>query len=240
MGASALEQRPVVVSALRARECEALQLRNGHPESRLERRSRARHRHVRGARQRDGPGLSILVRRDLPPRVESRCGRRQPVESPDFRVGPVCGIGQAPGAWRAPLRVRWSSAVRGLARRLAREIVDGSLEPPVGARKIWWDVLERVPSLLSSIGVFEALASEWEYTNRYKAEYEQDILEAAYRLLGEPVDGRAELFPGAAGKGQRPASMPSSEPQLLTWGLSAQGPEQTLCVPPYQVTSRLM
>jgi hypothetical protein len=75
-----------------------------------------------------------------------------------------------------------------VARRVSREIVDGSLEPSVGARKIWWDVLVKVPSLHPRLGVFEGLASEWEDTNRYKAEYEQDIVEAAQRLLDEWVD----------------------------------------------------
>jgi hypothetical protein len=49
---------------------------------------------------------------------------------------------------------------------------------------IWWDVLERVPSLEGRIGVFRGLGSEWEDDIENRPEYERDIIEASYHLLG--------------------------------------------------------
>jgi hypothetical protein len=70
-----------------------------------------------------------------------------------------------------------------IARRLAQEIVDGVVEPAVGARKIWWDVVRRVPTLEPQLRSFVGLASEWEDQVSHRAGYEADIIRAARRFL---------------------------------------------------------
>jgi len=74
-----------------------------------------------------------------------------------------------------------------VARFLAKRIVDGSIEPSIGARKIWWDVANRIPDLEPRMRTFVALASEWEDDPVHRDEYERDIVEAARKLLAEPI-----------------------------------------------------
>jgi hypothetical protein len=70
-----------------------------------------------------------------------------------------------------------------VARRIAQEIVDGSVEPAVGARKIWWDVARRVPAVEGQLREFIGLASEWEDNPDHRGEYENDIIDAALRFI---------------------------------------------------------
>jgi hypothetical protein len=70
-----------------------------------------------------------------------------------------------------------------VAKRLARDVVDGALEPSVGARRIWWDVVRRVPELGGQLGSFVGLASEWEDSPNDRGDYELDIVDACRRLL---------------------------------------------------------
>jgi hypothetical protein len=76
-----------------------------------------------------------------------------------------------------------------VAKRLARQILDGSLDPATGARRIWWDVVARLPALHGQLSPFVGLASEWEDHPDYRAEYELDILNAARQLLGDAEPG---------------------------------------------------
>jgi hypothetical protein len=72
-----------------------------------------------------------------------------------------------------------------IARLLAERIVGGSIEPAIGARKIWSDVARRVPSLEPELRVFIGLASEWEDSVDHRDEYEEDIVAAATQLLAK-------------------------------------------------------
>lgn len=83
-----------------------------------------------------------------------------------------------------PLTLRGAGLT--VAKRIAREIVDGIIEPGLGARKIWWDVYERVPELEERLRGFVGLASEWEDSPKHRAEYEDDIVDEARELLDEP------------------------------------------------------
>jgi hypothetical protein len=69
-----------------------------------------------------------------------------------------------------------------VAKRIANEIVNGSVEPAVGARRIWWDVLGKVPSLDTQLSGFVAAASEWEDDPAHRTDYEGDIVQLARRL----------------------------------------------------------
>jgi hypothetical protein len=70
-----------------------------------------------------------------------------------------------------------------VAQTLAQRIVGGSIEPEVGARKIWWDVAVKVPSLESRLSAFIGLASEWEDDVKHRMLYERDIVIAAHELI---------------------------------------------------------
>lgn len=76
-------------------------------------------------------------------------------------------------------------AGRLVAQMLAEKIIGGSIEPAVGARKIWWDVARKVPSLEPRLRIFVGLASGWEDSPDHRSGYEDDIVKAAFRLLDE-------------------------------------------------------
>jgi hypothetical protein len=70
---------------------------------------------------------------------------------------------------------------RGYALRVAEDIVAGRVNPYEGARDIWVRLPNSAyddPLLVAFVG----LASEWEDSPTYRAEYEADIREAAYSL----------------------------------------------------------
>ena len=75
-----------------------------------------------------------------------------------------------------------------VARRVARRIVDGDLEPIDGARMIWWKVCTWTPELRERLNQFVGLASEWEDSPAHRAEYDEDILEACEALLRSAGD----------------------------------------------------
>lgn len=70
-----------------------------------------------------------------------------------------------------------------VAMLLAQDMIDGTIEPAVGARTIWWDVVERAPATRNQLLVFIGLASEWEDNPQHRQAYEQEILGAAQDLL---------------------------------------------------------
>jgi hypothetical protein len=69
-----------------------------------------------------------------------------------------------------------------LARHVAAEVVRGLTSPYEGARRIWWDVYNRVPQL-DVLRVFVGLASEYEDDQAHQEEYAQDIIEECRNLL---------------------------------------------------------
>lgn len=74
------------------------------------------------------------------------------------------------------------SARRGLVRYWACEIVEGTLTPHIGARRIWlrgWEPLGRPAHL----AIFVGLAGQWEERPAGRATYEQEIIAAARALL---------------------------------------------------------
>ena len=71
---------------------------------------------------------------------------------------------------------------------LAERIVGGSIDPEVGAQKIWWDVAMKVPELEPRLRTFIGLASEWEDDATHQSIYERDIVLAADKLLKEVQD----------------------------------------------------
>ena len=72
-----------------------------------------------------------------------------------------------------------------VARQVAQQIIDGSVSPVEGAKRIWWDVSRRVPLIEEWLRPFGGLASEWEDNVALRQEYEVDIVEAAQRLVSE-------------------------------------------------------
>ncbi len=81
-----------------------------------------------------------------------------------------------------------------VARYYAKQIVDGSLTPYEGARRIWWgpanDALqEKEPEQVSSwlkLRHFIGFASEYEDDPHNRAAYEADILQSARDLVEDP------------------------------------------------------
>jgi hypothetical protein len=74
-----------------------------------------------------------------------------------------------------------------VARLLAERIVGGSIPADTGAKKIWWDVGNKVPALQSRLRVFSGLSSLWEDDARHRVDYERDIVTAASKLLDESI-----------------------------------------------------
>lgn len=70
-----------------------------------------------------------------------------------------------------------------VAKRLAQQILGGSVAPAEGARRIWWDISRRSPLLEEQLQPFRGLASEWEDDLAHRDEYERDIVEEARCLL---------------------------------------------------------
>lgn len=73
-------------------------------------------------------------------------------------------------------------AAKMCAREAAEEIVRASLEPYVGARRLW-QLARMVPAIEPELRVFIGLASEWEDDPINRAEYDADIASAAQTLL---------------------------------------------------------
>ncbi len=74
-------------------------------------------------------------------------------------------------------QARWE-----MARVWARAIVEGTVRPYEGARRIWWEAASPL-ELPDALVDFVALASEWEDAPAHRAAYEQDIVQAARQLL---------------------------------------------------------
>ena len=75
-----------------------------------------------------------------------------------------------------------------VALKISGAIVEGILDPVEGARTIWWNIIETVPTLRSQFMDFVALASEWEDDVAHRREYEAGIREVAtatIRMLSE-------------------------------------------------------
>ena len=75
------------------------------------------------------------------------------------------------------IEARWS-----LVTDWARDIIDDRLTPLSGARRIWWEGWEEL-GRPDELTVFVGLASKWEDDEAHRAEYEQDIRDAAAALL---------------------------------------------------------
>lgn len=69
------------------------------------------------------------------------------------------------------------------ANLVAQDIIEGTIEPFVGARKLWWDVARRVPAMEDRLVVFIGLASEWEDNPHHRDAYDRDIISAARDLI---------------------------------------------------------
>jgi hypothetical protein len=69
-----------------------------------------------------------------------------------------------------------------IARRIAGDVVRGSMTPYEGARRIWRDVYTRFPEL-AQLRSFVGLASEYEDDEMHRDEYSQDIVEECRRLV---------------------------------------------------------
>ena len=81
-----------------------------------------------------------------------------------------------------------SEAGLSLARRIASEIVKGTIRPYEGARQIWWKIYVRFPDL-EELVVFVGCASEWEDDRRHREDYERDIVEESRKLLSRAAPG---------------------------------------------------
>lgn len=79
-----------------------------------------------------------------------------------------------------------NEAGRIVAETISKAIVTGAVAPSEGARAIWWKVVRRIPELESELGHFIGLASEWEDDTAHRAEYENDIRQAAAKLADRP------------------------------------------------------
>lgn len=73
-------------------------------------------------------------------------------------------------------------AALGVASDAAGEILAGTIAPVAGARTLW-RLARRVPDVESFLRPFVALASEWEDDEVNRLAYDNDIVEAARRLL---------------------------------------------------------
>ncbi|WP_145261701.1 hypothetical protein [Planctomycetes bacterium Pan216] len=76
------------------------------------------------------------------------------------------------------------AARRILARKYAEQIVDGTLSPYEGARRIWWELWTDCREL-KELAIFAGLASEYEddSSEAHRSEYQRDIVDEACVLL---------------------------------------------------------
>ena len=68
------------------------------------------------------------------------------------------------------------------AREIARKVVERTLTPYVGARRIWREIYTRFPEL-HQLRVFVGLASEYEDDESHRDEYSQMIADECKNLL---------------------------------------------------------
>lgn len=68
------------------------------------------------------------------------------------------------------------------ARRIAKDIVSGRIEPEKGAHRIWWDIWEDYRSL-DMLTPFVGLASEYDDHPKHREEYTQDIIDYSNEFL---------------------------------------------------------
>lgn len=79
-----------------------------------------------------------------------------------------------------------TDAALNLARAIAREVLDGTLTPYEGARRIWWRVYNEVEQL-GQLAVFVGLASEIEDDDNpdHQAAYARDIIDECRALIDD-------------------------------------------------------
>lgn len=70
-----------------------------------------------------------------------------------------------------------------LAEKLAREVLDGTLEPETGARQIWALASEIGYENVPQLNAFRGLASDLEDSPELRTELEGDVKVACARLL---------------------------------------------------------
>lgn len=71
------------------------------------------------------------------------------------------------------------------ARLVARRIVEGAVEPYVGAAEIWWELAMRNDLVIDELLPFVGDASDWEDLPGRRTEIEASILANARRLLAD-------------------------------------------------------
>lgn len=81
-----------------------------------------------------------------------------------------------------------ADAGRYLAREIARQIVDGTIEPYEGARRIWWEVYNNCREL-REFATFAGMASEFEEHESSRPLYARMITDAATELLARRPRG---------------------------------------------------
>lgn len=85
------------------------------------------------------------------------------------------------------LRIQMPSpadAALSLARQIAGEVVQGTISPYEGARRIWFDVYVRFPEL-TRLRPFVGLASEYEDDELHREKYSATIMEECRHFLSE-------------------------------------------------------
>jgi hypothetical protein len=76
------------------------------------------------------------------------------------------------------------AALKTVADACARRMVDGTISPSEGAHRLWlWADEVYGQRELFELAIFVGLASEWDDHERYRAEYETEMIEGATKLL---------------------------------------------------------
>jgi len=70
------------------------------------------------------------------------------------------------------------------ARSIAKDVVDGRMNPYDGARTIWWELYRRIDHL-EPLKPFVGLANEYEDDEKHREDYAREIVQECRRLLGE-------------------------------------------------------